>query len=324
MGGLRFRRSISLGKGVRLNFNKSSIGISAGIPGLRYSVNTNGQSTRSAGIPGTGLYYRSQTRPRRPESAATSRRNQYSVRAQAAPNPQPTIVTPQIAEQVVPKPGFFASETEKGFRQGLVAYLQQDWEGAAKSFESASGSDTRNLSDDFFLGASYVRLHRFADAVPYFEKVVASPQGLPDDLMRRYVPGTLTMMLPITERATASINFDSVGAALILAELYQELSRKSQAIGVVQRLHQIAPEDQVIKLTLADLLYDDNDFNGLVELTHGVENTNDLTPCDAAPEGERSRQPRADRAGCRIAVDLPTPLCRPRSGSPQGNPVQPR
>jgi len=277
VGSLRFRRSISLGKGVRLNFNKSSIGISAGIPGLRYSVNTNGQSTRSAGIPGTGLYYRSQTRPRRSGTAATPRRTSYLAETQATQAGEPTVVTPQIAEQIVPKAGFFASETEKGFRKGLVAYLQQDWKGAAQAFEFASASDTRNLSDDFFLGASYVRLHRFADAVPYFEKVVASPQGLPDDLMRRYVPGTLTMMLPITERSTASINFDSVGAALILAELYQELGRKSQGIGVVQRLHQLAPDDEVIKLSLADLLYDDDDFQGLVELTDGVNNTNDLT-----------------------------------------------
>ena len=278
MGSLRFRRSISLGKGVRLNFNKSSIGISAGIPGLRYSVNTSGQSTRSAGIPGTGLYYRSQTGPTRSRTGRQSTaRSGYQSSGQRIRAPEPTVVTPEIAEQVVPKPGFFASDTERRFREGLVAYLQQQWGHAAQAFELSSASDTRNLSDDFLLGASYVRLQRFADAARSFEKVVASPQGSPDDLMRRYVPGTLTMILPITERSTASINFDSIGAALILAELYQHLGRKSEAIGVVQRLQQIAPNDEVIKLSLADLLYDDNDFQGVVELTDGVENPNDMT-----------------------------------------------
>jgi tetratricopeptide (TPR) repeat protein len=187
------------------------------------------------------------------------------------------MVTPEIAERVVPRPGLFASETEKRFRQGLVAYFQQDWSRAAQAFELASASDTRNLSDDFLLGATYVRLQRIVEAVPCFEKVIASPQGLPDQLMRKYVPGTLTLMLPITERSTVSINFDSIGATLILAELYQDLERKSEAIGLVQRLHHIAPDDDVIKLSLADLLYDDNDFQGLIELTDGVENTNDLT-----------------------------------------------
>lgn len=33
--GLRFRRSIGLAKGVRLNVNKGGLGISAGVPGAR-------------------------------------------------------------------------------------------------------------------------------------------------------------------------------------------------------------------------------------------------------------------------------------------------
>jgi tetratricopeptide (TPR) repeat protein len=270
MGSLRFRRSISIGGGVRLNFNKRSMGISAGGHGARYSVNTSGQSTRSIGVPGTGLYYRSQTRPRSSGSRANSTGRLRD------PSPGPTAVTPELAEQVVPRAGFLASSVEKRFREGLVAYLRQEWTDAAQAFEAASAVDLRNLSDDFFLGATYVRLHRFADAAKAFEKVVASPEGLPDDLMRKYVPATLTMQLPITDRVVVGIAFNSVGAALILAELYQQLGRGSEAIGLVQRLHKMAPEDQAIRLSLADLLYDDNDFEGLIELTGGVENTDNI------------------------------------------------
>jgi hypothetical protein len=39
--------------------------VSVGTRGTRYSINSDGRSTRSVGIPGTGLYYRSQTGPRR-------------------------------------------------------------------------------------------------------------------------------------------------------------------------------------------------------------------------------------------------------------------
>ncbi len=266
MGSLRFRRSIALGKGVRLNFNKSSIGLSAGIPGVRYSVNTSGQSTRSAGIPGTGLYYRSQTGP-------TRRSGSGSTGAAALP----ILVTPEIGQQVVPKPGLFASATERRFREGLVAYLQQNWSVAAQAFEEASAGDTRNLSDDFLLGAARIRLGQLAQAATDFEKVVASPISLPDALMRKYVPGPLEMQLPITERVTVGVGFNSVGAALILAELYQELGRRSEAIGVVQRLWQVAPRDAVLRLSVADLLYDNDDFAGLIEVTQGVENTDDVT-----------------------------------------------
>jgi tetratricopeptide (TPR) repeat protein len=73
------------------------------------------------------------------------------------------------------------------------------------------------------------------------------------------------------------LGFNSIGAALILAELYQELGRRAEAIGLVQRLHKMVPYDQAIRLSLADLLYDDNDFEGLIELTEGVENADDVT-----------------------------------------------
>ena len=55
--GFRFRKSINLGGGVRLNLNKKSAGISFGGKGFRYSINSNGRKTATAGIPGTGLYY---------------------------------------------------------------------------------------------------------------------------------------------------------------------------------------------------------------------------------------------------------------------------
>jgi tetratricopeptide (TPR) repeat protein len=37
------------------------------------------------------------------------------------------------------------------------------------------------------------------------------------------------------------------------------------------------PDDQAIRLSLSDLLYDDDDFEGLIELTEGVENSDDVT-----------------------------------------------
>ena len=55
--GLRFRKSISIIPGVRLNFSKSGMSVSSGVPGFRKTINTKGQVTTTVGIPGTGLYY---------------------------------------------------------------------------------------------------------------------------------------------------------------------------------------------------------------------------------------------------------------------------
>ncbi len=55
--GLRFRKSISLFPGVKLNLSKSGVGVSAGIPGIRGSINTSGRATGTLSIPGTGVSY---------------------------------------------------------------------------------------------------------------------------------------------------------------------------------------------------------------------------------------------------------------------------
>lgn len=55
--GLRFRKSIKVAPGVKLNLGKKSAGISVGTKGARYSVNSSGRRTTTVGIPGTGLSY---------------------------------------------------------------------------------------------------------------------------------------------------------------------------------------------------------------------------------------------------------------------------
>ena len=55
--GMRYRKSIGLGKGVRLNVGKGSLGISAGVKGAHVSVNSRRGVTTSVGAPGTGVSY---------------------------------------------------------------------------------------------------------------------------------------------------------------------------------------------------------------------------------------------------------------------------
>ena len=55
--GLRFRKSIKIAKGVNLNLNKKSVGLSIGGKGARYTINSSGRRTATVGIPGTGLSY---------------------------------------------------------------------------------------------------------------------------------------------------------------------------------------------------------------------------------------------------------------------------
>jgi hypothetical protein len=54
----RFRRSIQLPFGCRLNFSKTGIGWSWGFPGLRVGIDSKGRITRTVSIPGMGIYNR--------------------------------------------------------------------------------------------------------------------------------------------------------------------------------------------------------------------------------------------------------------------------
>ena len=56
--GLRFRRSMTLCKGVRLNFGETGMSVSSGVKGFRQTYNLNtGKKTTTVGLPGTGIYY---------------------------------------------------------------------------------------------------------------------------------------------------------------------------------------------------------------------------------------------------------------------------
>ncbi len=80
----RFRRSIKIMPGVRLNVNKSSLGLTFGGKGFKYTVNTKGQRTTSVGVPGTGLSFsehsKKQAQQTEPAAPAPVKRTQPNIR----------------------------------------------------------------------------------------------------------------------------------------------------------------------------------------------------------------------------------------------------
>lgn len=53
--GLRFRKSVKIAPGVRVNMGKKSASISVGTKGAHHTISTTGKRTTSVGIPGTGI-----------------------------------------------------------------------------------------------------------------------------------------------------------------------------------------------------------------------------------------------------------------------------
>jgi hypothetical protein len=55
--GLRFKKTVEILPGIKVNIGKSGIGVSAGVDGARVSKNSKGDKTTSFGIPGTGISF---------------------------------------------------------------------------------------------------------------------------------------------------------------------------------------------------------------------------------------------------------------------------
>lgn len=59
--GFRYRKSINLGGGFRINISKSGIGYSWGVKGYRVTKTAKGTVRRTASIPGTGISFVDET-----------------------------------------------------------------------------------------------------------------------------------------------------------------------------------------------------------------------------------------------------------------------
>ena len=76
--GFRFRKSVKVAPGVRLNFGKKSAGISFGGKGAGVSINSKTGTTSRVSIPGTGLSYT--------ETSHTKRRSSNKISSEGASN----------------------------------------------------------------------------------------------------------------------------------------------------------------------------------------------------------------------------------------------
>jgi hypothetical protein len=89
--GFRFRRSINLGGGFKINLSKSGIGYSWGTKGYRISRTARGTTRRTYSIPGTGISYVDESGSRNRNRNQTHRSNQNRISQHSQRQiPQPT------------------------------------------------------------------------------------------------------------------------------------------------------------------------------------------------------------------------------------------
>ena len=264
---VRFRRSVKIAPGVRVNLSKRSAGVSVGGPGAHYSVNTSGRRTTSVGVPGTGLSYQKIATGGQPRSASAGGASKSPPAPAAA-----TIV------QALPKPGWLASGVEKAYYAGVIAYLSQDLAQTVARFEEVTAQDASIGSAHLFAGVAAEGQGDHARAAGHLEAIVSGGAPLPDRFMVKYLPEDrfdLRIAVKVTDLIQARPTPDAFGAALMLMEVYQASDRLEEAIGFMVQLHDATP-DRLVQLSLCDLLLADGDFEGVLEVAGGVTNDDDV------------------------------------------------
>ena len=113
--GVRFHKTVKLGKAAHLNFSKSGVGLSLGVPGACVSIGPTG-TLLSLGVPGTGLSYRKTTTALK---SPISRDNVHKIAGQGAKtNELPAAEQPSLPDPAVEE--VLAGELGAGTGAGRV------------------------------------------------------------------------------------------------------------------------------------------------------------------------------------------------------------
>lgn len=130
--GFRYRNSINLGGGFKINLSKSGIGYSWGTKGFRVTKTARGTTRRTYSIPGTGISYVDETGSR--NRNRNSQRNNRSIpqrsRQQYQPQPQQQINAPvrniesaEISQFKAAEEGTISDALERTIRLNWIGNL---------------------------------------------------------------------------------------------------------------------------------------------------------------------------------------------------------
>lgn len=117
--GLRFRKSINLGGGARINLSKSGVGFSAGTKGYRYTKTATGRDRTTVSIPGTGISYVEESGKSTPNAAGGSDLGISEVPA----SPATAVVSSIIVLVIFGFIGYFVAILLSIFLGGVAYFL---------------------------------------------------------------------------------------------------------------------------------------------------------------------------------------------------------
>lgn len=256
--GLRFRRTLKIAPGLRLNFNKNSVGLSIGPRGAKYTINSSGRRTASVGIPGTGLYYT--------ESVGGGRRRSESEEAANSAD-----------ANLGSTPGFFSVGSEKAFYQFADNFLRRD---SNKTFAEINAEADRLRSEypklapfiDFLMVAPTASVNA-KDALVICERLYQNDDSFLEHPIAVKYFDEFTVNLPIARGITFTTDYNNNFLTYSYSEILQALGQPEKALEVIER----ARESEFKDVAILDLFIALKKYEDVIMETDDLENSDDLS-----------------------------------------------
>ncbi|MCU0415208.1 MAG: DUF4236 domain-containing protein [Ignavibacteriaceae bacterium] len=265
--GIRFRRSIKLGKHSRINIGKGTVGFSTGGKGLRLGVGSKGPYT-SVGIPGTGISkmsYLGGTKTRRSNKATPSHFDVNGIKYPNSKNVYPgmgcivSILVLIIVFVGIAVPGnsyviigavilsilsaivIYLSPGSK-LRRRLeyirLIYRQNRFEDTIVAAQEYLVNNADDKQVKFLLGMSYYRTERYIEAIDLLKGFLKEASSYDADkifladcyrLAKKY-DESINELQQITETSA-----DWIRAIILQAECFRDMGKRDLAIEVLKR-----------------------------------------------------------------------------------------
>lgn len=267
---LRFRKVMRILPGARLNFSKETVGMSFGVPGARYTLNSKGRRTFSTGIPGSGLYNLETLDSGSSKRGGTTGGGRSS--AEAAWEENDPYRGP-------PAPGLFAKKAERELNKFLLdIYDHQDTDDATSVIEKAAA--LREKCEELRYPLELISfLHGIID--DKWEKEAATWGAslweyrelvFSHSLVIKYFSG-IRPMAQISRGISINIPFNEQALGFIWAEVLQGQGKFNEAIAVLLEME----PDQMVAISLADIEITAGDYDGAIATTEDIEVADDAT-----------------------------------------------
>ena len=245
---LRYRKSIKIASGVKLNVTKRGVGMTVGGKGMHYSVHSSGRRTTSIGIPGTGMSYVS-------THGGNRRRVPQSNTAVSVPRPV--------------RPGMFAPKGEKAFYKALQTGSIEQFDAIAKTYPdyrliALALSGLKKAHNPTATNEALSQLREVFDA--HYE-----PRR--DKAVNKYTL-TLSMAFMLAPGCAASLPLSRELIAVMLSILYQGKKEYQVAIEVLVGIH--AANFATTVVLCEDYILTKR-YKEVIELTNDLTNEDEVT-----------------------------------------------